>query len=106
MCIRDRIQIAIHIDIDIYKYSRPAIRLSGYPAIRLSGYPGRVSLEIPGFPSSHSRFLGFRRLTRDSRNRRLTRDSRIPDFFWYKFWKIVKIGFSDSRDQNKITKFI
>ena len=23
---------------------------------------------------------GFRRLTRDSRNRRLTRDSRIPDF--------------------------
>ena len=30
---------------------------------------------------SHSRFPGFRRLTRDSWNRRLTRDSRIPDFF-------------------------
>ena len=35
---------------------------------------------VPGFPSSHPRFPGFRRLTRDSRNRRLTRDSRIPDF--------------------------
>ena len=43
------------------------------------------SLEIPGIPSSHSRFQessshlrfpGFRRLTRDSQNRRLTRDSR------------------------------
>ena len=26
-----------------------------------------------GFPTAHSRFLGFRRLTRDSWNRRLTR---------------------------------
>ena len=31
-------------------------------------------------PSSHSRFPGSRRLTRDSWNRRLTRDFRIPNF--------------------------
>ena len=47
-----------------------------------------VSLLDPGFPSSHSWF-------------------RIPAHFFVKnFWKIRKINFSDSRDQNKITKFL
>ena len=36
---------------------------------------------------------GFRRLTRDFRNRRLTRDSRIPDFSRKKFWKNRKNRF-------------
>ena len=47
---------------------------------------------------------GFRRLIRDSQNRRLTRDSRIPDFSRKTSGKIVKIGFSDSQDQNQILK--
>ena len=52
-----------------------------------------VSLEIPGLQSSHSRFPGFRRLTRDSWNRRLTRDYRIPDFSGKNFWKNRKNRF-------------
>ena len=39
-------------------------------------------------------------------HRRLTRDSRIPNFSSKFSRKIVKIGFSDSWDQNKIIKFL
>ena len=39
------------------------------------------------------RLPGFRRLTRDSRNRRLTRDSRIPDFSRKNFRKNRKNPF-------------
>ena len=49
--------------------------------------------DCKGFPPSHSRFLGFRRLTRDSWNRRLTRDSRIPDFSRKNFRKNRKNRF-------------
>ena len=44
---------------------------TGLPATLYRPANGQLS------SSSHSRFPGFRRLTRDSRNRRLTRDSRI-----------------------------
>ena len=59
-----------------------------------SGSPKVVSLEIP--KSFHSRFPG-----------RLTRDSQIyvPFFRKKNPEKIVKINFSDSREQNKILKF-
>ena len=68
---------------------RPFCRPFRRPFCRPFRIPGIVvSLEIPGIVVSLEilsvgslRIPGFRRLTRDSRNRRLTRDSRIPDFF-------------------------
>ena len=66
-----------------------------------------VSLEIPRFPSSHSRFPGFRRLTRDSWVSVVSLEIPVFPIFLLKIsGKIVKIVFSDSRDQNKILKFL
>ena len=63
-------------------------------AVRTGSKPD-VSSTVVFNGSSHSRFPG-----------RLTRDSRISGQFYRKnSGKIRKIGFLDSRDQNKILKF-
>ena len=73
----------------------------GYPRIDIHGYPAWIIIM-----DIHHGYPGFRRLTRDSRNRHLTRNSRIPDLSCKKSGKIVKIGFLDSQDQNKILNFL
>ena len=80
---------------ELYVIPRAPPGFPGPGTQRGPGNPGGTSICLP---SSHSWFLGFRRLTRDS---------RIPaHFFVKKFRKILKINLSDSRDQNKITKFL
>ena len=81
-----------------------------------------VSLEIPGIRHEDARYVAFRKIRKTENP--LPRGSRVSDvsleisgivvslevpvpriFSCKNSGKIVKIDFSDSRDQNKITKF-
>ena len=100
--------------------SGSCVAVTAFPGARRLTRGSRVSvvsLVVPGFPSSDSWFPGARRLTRGSwapvvslvvpRIPSSHSWFRIPAHFFVKnFRKIRKINFSDSRDQNKITKFL